>query len=183
MRTPRIKLYYSLTQTAVNPPPQKDILRKDVWLKEVQKSVEADFKPLLVEVTYELYNPEVVKQQRFFHTCVKYYAIQDMDLLTGGPDNESLKKYREEILDDLLGYDFQTVNKVVHRRKSTKDFKTVQAWNNLLKTLEETQFEAAGYEFPDSKQFWEWVKEHGYDQAQGIAIVGLQKRMAGRTKV
>lgn len=156
----------------------REMERKDRWIKDIQRSVEADWKPMLVKVTYELYNPEVEKQVRFFNgTCVKYYAIQNMDLTEGMPDSVTLKKYREEILDEMLGYDVHLINRTVHRRKSTTDFKSVEAWNEFLNTLQETLFDNAGYEFPDSKQFWELAEVHGYEEAERISIENLQKKL------
>lgn len=131
---------------------------------------------------YELHNPEVERQRRFFHTCVKWYAIQNEDLIKGEPATELLKKYREEILDELLGYDLALVHRTVRRRKSTADFKSVRSWNTLLKTLEETMFESAGYEYPDSEVFWQLVKEHGYDKADEISMKRLQKTIVGKQK-
>ncbi len=178
MKTPRISLFYSLTQTEITPPAVRELERKDRWLKDVQKTVEADYKPLLVKVTYEVFDPEVERQRRFFNgTVVKYYAIQNEDMLTGVPANDLLKKYREQILDELLGYDLHLVNRVVRRRKSTSDLKTVTGWNKLINLCQETLFDSAGYEFPDSKEFWELVKQHGYDQAERISIERLQTNL------
>lgn len=179
MRTSRITLFYSLTQNEVIPPATVEIERKDNWIKEIQKTIEADWKPLIIKVVYEMFNPEIERQRRFFEgACVSYYAIQNMDMLTGAPDTETLKKYREEILDEMLGYDYKTVNKIIRKRKSTKDFKTVQVWNTFLQTLEETIFNHAGYEFPDSKNFWEITKKYGYEQAKRIVIEQLQARLS-----
>lgn len=178
MKTHRVALFYEVTQTEVKPPAVREMERKDRWIKEVQKTVEADWKPQYIKVTYEVHNPEIERQRRFFNgTCVKYYAIQNENMLIGTPDTETLKKYRETILDEMLGYDLALVNRTVRRRKSTSDFKSVQAWNKFLNTLEETIFDSAGYEFPDSKEFWELVKEHGYEQAERISIEKLQALM------
>lgn len=178
MKTSRIALFYSLTQKEVIPPSATELERKDNWIKEVQKTVEADWKPIIVKLTYELFNPEIEKQRRFFEgTCVAYYAIQNMDAFKGMPDPATLKKYREEILDEMIGYDYQAVNKIIRKRESTTDFKTVQRWNVFLQTLEETLFAQAGYEFPDSEKFWELTKKVGYDQARRISIEQLQARL------
>lgn len=179
MKTSRITLFYSLTQKEVIPPATVEIERKDNWIKEIQRTIEADWKPLIVKVTYEMFDPAIEKQRRFFEgAVVDYYAIQNSDILKGTPDTETHKKYREEILDEMLGYDFQTVNKIIRKRKSTTDFKTVQKWNTFLQTLEETLFAHAGYEFPDSENFWEVTKKYGYDQAKRIVIEQLQGRLA-----
>lgn len=174
-------LFYEATQSEVKPPAERELERKDRWVKEVQRGVEADYKPEYIKVTYELHNPEIERQRRFFNgTCVKYYAIQNENMLEGVPDSPTLKKYRETILDEMIGYDLHLVKKVVRRRKSTSDFQSVQAWNKFLNTLEETIFDSAGYEFPDSKDFWELVKEHGYEQAERISIERLQAKMKAK---
>jgi len=103
-----------------------------------------------------------------------------MDLFEGKPDSETLGNYREELLDEMLGYNLHTTNKIIRKRKSTTDFKDVQAWNTFLKTVEETIFAIAGYEFPDSKNFWELSGKHGYDEAKRIAIEQLQARLKKR---
>ena len=174
----KISLFYNLTPTDIVPPSQKEIERKDQWIAVVQKMVEAPYKPLIIKVTYELFNPEIENQRKFFEGAVTpYYAIQNSDLREGLPDTNTLRQYREEILDEMLGYDFRTVNKVIRKRKSTADFKSVQAWNNFLNLVEETIFEAAGYTFPDSEHFWDLVKAHGYDEAKRIAIEQLQSQL------
>lgn len=177
MKTSKISLFYSLTQTEIIPPASIEIERKDQWIKAIQKTVEADFKPLIIKVVYELFNPEIENQRKFFEGAViPYYAIQNSDLQEGLPDTETLRKYREEVLDETLGYDYRAVSKVIRKRKSTADFKSVQAWSNFLNIVEETIFESAGYEFPDSEHFWDLTKKHGYDEAKAIAIQQLQSR-------
>lgn len=181
MTTKRITLLYKLTQKEIVPPPARDVSRKDAWIAGLQKTVEADWKPLHIKVTYELFDPEVLQQMRFFNgVCVLYYAMQDLDMTEGEPDSRTIERYREDILDEMLGYDYQAVRKVLRKRKSTADFKSVQAWVNFLNTLEETIFESAGYEFPDSKEFLELEKEHGHEQARGIMIKKLQDRIKKR---
>lgn len=177
MKTKHLTLVYTLTQTEVKAPPAKEIQRKDEWIKELQKTVEVDWKPLQVRVKYTLVNPEVENLRRFFHTCVKYFAIQDMDMVESEPDNITLEKYREELLDELIGYDYATAHKVLRRRPSTEQYKDTQPWLTLLKNMEETIFDSHGYEFPDSEAFWELVKKHAYEQAQDISIKALQARM------
>ena len=181
MKTSKISLFYSLTPTKVIPPAEREVERKERWLKEMQKTVEAEWKPKIIKNTYELFDPEIENQKRFFEgAVVEYYAIQDMDLFEGKPDSETLGNYREELLDEMLGYNLNTTNKIIRKRKSTTDFKDVQAWNTFLKTLEETIFAIAGYEFPDSKNFWELSGKHGYDEAKRIAIEQLQARLKKR---
>ena len=128
-----------------------------------------------------MFDPEVERQRRFFNgTCVKYYAIQNMDMIEGEPNNDTIKKYREELLDELLGYDVSLVHRTVRRRKSTSDFKTVQAWNKFLGLLEENIFDNAGYEFPDSQEFWELVRQHGYEEAERISLERLQANLKAK---
>ena len=181
MRTSRITLFYNITQTEVIPPAVRELERKDRWIKSVQATVEADYKPKIIKTTYELFDPETERQRRFFNgTCVKYYAIQNMDMTVGVPSNEVIKQYREELLDEVLGYDLALVHRTVRRRKSTSDFKTVQAWNKFLGLLEENIFDTAGYEFPDSKEFWDLVKQHGYEEAEQISIERLQTNIKAK---
>lgn len=181
MRTAKIVLFYNVTQKEIVPPALKELQRKEEWLKAVQSSVEAEWKPKIVRCTYEMFDPEVQNQMRFFNgTCIDYFAIQDMDLLDREPSSDETKKYREEILDEMLGYDFQAAHRLIRKRESTADFKTVQKWNTFLNTLEETIFDAHGYEFPDSKRFWELEKENGYDKAKSISIKQLQERLKKR---
>jgi flagellar biosynthesis chaperone FliJ len=80
-------------------------------------------------------------------------------------------------LDQILGYDVHLHNRIIRERKSTTDFRDVQAWNVFLKTIEETIFDAAGYEFPDSKNFWELVDKYGYEQAERISVETLQRKL------
>lgn len=178
MMTPRIALFYSVLPTEIVSPPGKYMLRKEAWLKEVQATVLEPEHPKLVRVQYEVYDPEVQNMMRFFNgPCVAYYVIQDMGLLDRLPTPKELKQYREDILDQMLGYDFHTVRRVIHRRKSTADFKTVRNWYVFLEQLKETMFDPSGYEIPDSEWFWELAKKHGYDEAKSIAVKQLQDRL------
>lgn len=175
MKTKSITLFYTVNQQQIIPPLKADIERKDKWIKEVQRTIDAEWNSELIKVTYSVFNPHIQDQVRFFNgTVVAYYAIQNEDMVEGIPSRELLEQYREEMLDELLGYDYKTVHKVIRKRKSTGDFKSVQAWNNFLKLCEETLFESAGYEFPDSEVFWELVKEIGYDNAKQESIKRLQ---------
>lgn len=174
MRTKRIVLVYGLTQQKILPPPAKEVDRKEKWIKTIQKSVEADYKPKQMRVTYELVNPDVEDLRKFFHTCVRYYAIQNLDLVDRNLTTEEFRQYREEILDEMLGYDFKTVNRIIRKRESTADYKDTQPWLTLLQKMEETLFDDAGYEFPDSKAFWDTARQYGYAKAQEIALQRLQ---------
>lgn len=180
-KTTRCVLFYSLTPTEVVSPTIRELERKEKWIAQMQKFVEADWKPQIIKVTYELFDPAIEKQQRFFNgTCVKYYVIQNLDLVDRTPTSEEMKLYREQLLDEMLGYDMALVNRVVRKRKSTTDFKSVAAWNKFLNTLEETIFAEAGYEFPDSKEFWDLVKRLGYDDAEKFVIKKLQDLIKNR---
>jgi hypothetical protein len=169
---------YQITPTQILPPPKLDLERKEEWLKEIQRTIPSEWEFVLVKVKYELFDPAIQDQQRFFEgACVAYYAIQNLDMTVGRPDAVTLKMYRETILDEMLGYDLQLVNRTARRRTSTTDWKSVSKWNTFLKTLEETLFDSHGYEFPDSEHFWKMVKEHGHDQAKEIVIDQLQNRI------
>ena len=181
MRTKSITLFYKATQQEIVNPPIKDLERKERWIQEVQNSVEADYKPITIKVKYELFNPEVLDQIKFFNgTVIMYYAIQNEEMLGKIPDRAMLDDYRELILDEMLGYDLRVIKKTIRKRKSCSDFKTVQAWNNFLKKLEEDMFENSGYDFPDSEEFWELEAEVGYEEAKKISIQNLQNRLAKR---
>lgn len=181
MSTKSVSLVYNVTTSEVIPPSIRDIEIKERWIRDVQATVEADWKPKAIKVTYEVYDPEVENLRRFFNgTMVKYYAIQDQDMFEGEPSSALLKMYREDLLDELLGYDVRLVNRTVRRRKSTSDYKTIQKWLKFINMAQETVFDSAGYEFPDSKEFWELVKQHGYEQAERISIKRLQKTIKSK---
>ncbi len=183
MKTKAITLFYKVTQKEVIAPPQVELARKDEWLRQLQGSIPSDWEYELIKVTYEMFNPHIADLQRFFNgTVVMYYCIQNEDMITGEPTPQMLQQYREEMLDELLGYDYKTVNKVIRKRKSTTELKSVQAWNNLVKLAQETLFENAGYEFPDSEQFWEMVKKIGYDNAKVESRIKLQNNLAKRNE-
>lgn len=175
MQTKSLTLFYELTQKEIKAPNIREIERKERWIKDIQQTVEADWKPIYIKVKYEIFNPEIGRQLRFFNgTVVKYYCIQNEEMTSGVPDNAMLKDYRELILDEVLGYDMNVVGRTIRKRKSTTDFKTVQAWNKFLNTVEETIFAEAGFDFPDSEEFWTLVKEHGYQDAERISVERLQ---------
>lgn len=135
----------------------------------------------MVRVTYELFNPEVIQQNRFFNgPVVDYFAIQSAEIRSGEVSRLTHNQYRETLLSDALGYEIELVGRKERRRKSTTDFKSVQRWHDFLETLRETVFEPNGYEFPDSEHFWELAKKHTYEQAKVIAIEQLQKRMVAK---
>lgn len=171
MITKKISIFYSLTQTEIIPPKQEALVRKDEWIKELQRTVEADYKPLTIKVTYELYDPEVENMMKFFNgPVVEYFAIQSRENLSTEVDNLLKERTRETILDEILGFDVPLLNNKTKRdRKSTADFKIVQKWYNFLETVKETLFDPEGYEFPDSEEFWESSKKYGYEEAKTIA--------------
>lgn len=182
-KTKSISLFYQITPTEVKPPEDSAIARKNDWVKEIQKGIQAEWKPLIMRVTYRLVNPEVEQQRKFFNgPVVDYYAVQSGEILSGDVPREVHNQYRETILSEVLGYEVQLIDRVERRRKSTGDFMETQHWHDFLETLRETLFEPNGYEFPDSEAFWEMQKKHGYDQAKRIALEGLQKRYAARHK-
>jgi len=178
----KIELFYKLTQDSIISPYQEAIARKDKFIADIQKTVQAEYEPKIIKVTYELVNPEIEKQRRFFHTAIKFYAIQNEDMFEEEPSYELLRKYREELLDELLGYDVVLVTKTLRKRESTKDFKNVQQWNDLIRLFEETVFEKAGYYFPDSKKFWTLIEDENmsYEQADRIIKQRLQKTIKAR---
>lgn len=171
--------FYQITPSGITPPSPVDVERKKNWFAEVQKTVEAPYKPKIVKITYEMFDPEVESQRRFFEgVVVAYYAIQQADGEL--PDSKVLKLYREQILDEMLGFNLNLISKTVRRRKSTTDFKSVQRWNAFLNTTKETIFDQAGYEFPDSDEFWQTEKQVGYDEAKRILTEGLVSRVKAK---
>lgn len=176
--TRKITLYWSLTPKEIIPPSITDRVRKDTWIQEMQRTVQSEWKPKTIRVTYELHNPEIDRQMAFFNgPVVEYYAIQAGDYLDELPDTAVIKRYREEMLDSELGYDMELINRTVRRRESTGDFKEVQKWHDFLQAVQENQFDAQGYEFPDSKKFEAREKKYGYEKAKSMAIRELQIRI------
>lgn len=177
--TKSFSLFYKITQNAITPPNDDDIKRKDEWIKAAQRTVRADWEPKFIKVTYEIVEQEVLNLQRFFSVCVLYYAIQNED--GREPDYKLLAQYREMILDEALGYNLalaprgKHAPKVIRKRRSTTEFDVPQ-WTKFLKTIEETMFQEAGFDFPDSKVFWELAKAHGYEDAKRISVESLKKK-------
>lgn len=179
MRTKKIVLWYQvLPEKGVVPPNAAAIARKDQWLKEISEKVHADKRPTLIELTYRMVNPDTERQNKFFNgPVVEYFAIQNDNQLTGEVASDRLKRYRESILDEVLGYDIELIDRKTRRRKSTADFSNTQAWNDFLEEVRETLFDPSGFEFPDSGAFWELTKEVGYDEARKSNIAKLQDRL------
>ncbi len=181
MRTKKIKLYYELTQKEVFPPPEASLARKDAWLKEIQRSIEADEKFKTVEVTYRVVNRHIEQQRKFFNgPVVDYWTIQSQEILTGDVPRMLHDQARETLLSNVLGYNVQLLDRVERRRKSSADFTETQEWNDFLETLRETEFAPQGYEMPDSKGFLEMTEKYGYDQTRGMAIEQLQHRLRNK---
>lgn len=181
MKTKKITLYYSVGTRAITPPGPGEIERKDQWLREVMASVEADWKPKTVRVIYHLYNPEIEQQRKFLEgPVVEYWLIQSQDILQGDPTPATKKKARETLLDRVLGYDVELIDRTVRRRRTTTDFTETQQWHDFLEMLRETEFEPNGYEFPDSEYFWKMAEAYGYDKAKAVAIEKLQERLRAK---
>lgn len=156
-------------------------MRKDEWIKSIQRGIEADEKFKTIEVTYREFNPHIEKQQKFFNgPVVDYWTIQNREILEGEVPRIMRDQARETLLSNALGYDVQLLDRVERRRKSSADFTEIQEWNDFLETLRETEFEPQGYEMPDSTIFWDMAKKYGYDQARGMAIKELQRRLKNR---
>lgn len=179
MRTKKITLYYQVTKTEILPAKPEAIERKNSWIREIQKEVEADWKPIIIEVTYRIRNREVERLRKFFEgPVVEYWLIQRSEILEGRPENAMLKRARNTLLYNALGYEVELLDGTKQReRSSTSDFTDTQEWVDFLETLRETEFEPNGYEMPDSKVFWELAEKHGYDQAREVVITQLQERL------
>lgn len=182
MKTKKIILYYSVTTRKVLPPKESAMQRKEEWLRMVQASVPSDYEPKQVKVTYQLFNPEVEQQRKYFNgPVVEYFGIQHEDKYDGRLTTEQKKLYRETILDWALGYDVPIMGgKMIRRRKSSSDFVETQQWSDFLNTLQETIFDQHGFEFPDTKEYFKLAEAYGHEKAKTIAIEQLQRRMRSR---
>jgi len=182
MHTKKISLFYSITGREVIPPKITALEKKEKWMAVVQDSVQSAGKPKIVKVTYEIFNPEVLSQQKFFNgPVVEYFAIQDRDQYEGRVTKEDKDMYRETILDEILGYNIAIKGGTIRRRGSSSDFRDVQEWSDFLNTAKETVFEPNGYEFPDSEEYEKLKGAYGESKSKDIAIELLQKRMRGKT--
>lgn len=179
--TKKISLFYNLTRDDMFPPPAASMHRKEEWLKGIRQSIAKAGESRIVKVTYELFNPEVEQQRKFFNgPVVNYFAIQSSGITSGDVPRLMHDQYRETLLSDALGYEVKLIGRTERRRKSTADFISTQKWHDFLETLRETIFEPNGYEMPNSEAFWELSKKHGYEQAKTISIEQLQRRMIGK---
>lgn len=181
MKTKKITLYYSVTQKAVIPPGPGEMERKDQWIRQIQAEVESEWKPKTVRVTYQIYNPEIDQQRKFLEgPVVDYWLIQTKDILDGEITPLMKRKARETLLDRVLGYDVELIDRTVRRRKTTTDFTETQQWHDFLEMLRETEFDPNGYDFPDSEEFWKMAEAYGYDKAKEVAIEQLQARLRAK---
>jgi len=178
MRTKKITLYYSVTQTQVIPPGPGELQKKEKWLEMLKSTVKSDWEPKTVRVTYQEYNPEVDQQRKFMNGPVlEYWIIQSQDILDGDVSPELKRKGRETLLDRTLGYDIELLEGKARRRRSTTDFEDTQQWHDFLEMLKETEFDPNGYEFPESEYFWKLAEGYGYEKAKEVAIKKLQEKM------
>ncbi len=181
MITKSVTLYFKINPKEIIEPPRESMVRKQEWIKEIQKTIPSAWESKIIKVTYSLHNPEIEQQSKFFNgTVVDYYAIQSQDILSGDIPQITRQQAREQLLDSVLGYDVVMLTKTTRRRKSSADFINTQQWNDFLESLRETEFEPNGYKFPDSEAFWKLAKEHGFDQAKEISIEQLRKRMISK---
>lgn len=178
-RTKKIILFYFITPKEIIPPPQGDVDRKNEWIKTIQGETESEQQPKMIKTTYELFNPEIEQMMKFFNgPVIKYYAIQNDDLLEGEIEPERIIGYRKMILNEVLGYDIDLPDGTkLRERESTGDWKDTQEWYNFLETLKEGMFAEHGYEFPDSKFFNELKEKHGYAQAEKVVLQKLRDKM------
>lgn len=178
MSKKEIKLYYELTQDKITPPSKEALERKDKWIEDKQRQVEAEWKPKKIEVKYREINREVDKMRKFFNgAVVVYWAIQQADMVDELPTKEHIERARETLLTEALGYEVELWDRTETRRKSTSDFIEEQEWYDFLETLSETEFEPNGYEFPDSKKFWDLAEKVGYTKAKEVSIEKLQNKI------
>lgn len=183
MRTKKITLFYKISDSETFPPDPQALRRKDMWIEEIRKTISKAGELRIVRVTYELFNPEVENQRKFFNgPIIDYYAIQAGDILSGGVTRDIHDRYRETILSELLGYEIQLIDRKEKRRKSTSDFTSTQQWHDFFERLRETIFEPEGYEMPESEMFWQLSEQYGYEQAKKISIEQLQKRIIAKMK-
>lgn len=151
-------------------------------MKGVQNEIAEAAETRQVKVTYEMHNPDVDKQRRFFNgPVVEFFTIQSTDAFDYRPQSAELKQYRELLLFNMLGFDMELPGgEKVKQRKSTVTFQSTQKWHTFLEELKETYFDPNGYEMPDSEEFWSLADEHGYFQAQALSIEKLQRKLRAK---
>lgn len=164
------------------PPSPEAVKRKDDWIQDIKREIQADWQPTMVKVTYKLHNPEVDQQRKFFNgPVVEYWLIQMTDKLEGRPDRKELDRAREQILTEMLGYQVELLDGVKQwRRSSTSEMTEVQEWHDFLEEMKETLFDANGFDFPESEKFWKMAEEIGYEKAKDAAIEHLQKKLVAK---
>lgn len=145
----------------------------------MQNEIEKAGEQRQVKVTYEMHNPDIDRQMRYFNgPVVEYFTIQSTDAVDHRPQSAQLKQYREMLLLDMLGYDIELPDgRKLRQRKSTATFQSVQKWHTFLEELRETYFEPNGYEMPDSEAFWALEAKHGMQTATDISIHTLQRKL------
>lgn len=174
-------MYYKLTKKEIIPQSEESVVRKDAWIKEVQRTAKSDWEPTIVRVTYEIHNPEVERQRRFFEGPVlDYFAIQNSEIMSGEVPPDLRERYREEVLSDALGYDVKLLHGVARRRRSTTTLTSTQKWHDFIELLRETIFDSNGYEMPDSEAFWALAKQYSVDDARRMAREQLQRRLQAK---
>jgi len=185
MKTKKITLWYTIDRDGNIYPPNKDSFeRKEMWLREAKNQAMANGLPVMVGVEYRISNPEVERSRKFFNgPVVEYYAIQNDDLCEGELSSARKKQYREQILDESLGFDIELIDRTIRNRPSTSDYIETQQWNDFIEELKETLFEPNGYEMPVSKSFWELSKRVGYSQAHKILIQKLQNKLKAKKAI
>lgn len=178
-KTKKISLFYTLTRDEVWAPSASELKRKDDWVKGVQAEIAGPAEQRTVKVTYEMHNPDIDKQMRYFNgPVVEYFTIQSTDMTENRPQSAQLKQYREMLLLDMLGYDVELPDgRILRQRKSTATFQSVQKWHTFLEEVKETYFDPNGYEMPDSEEFWALEATHGMEQATTKSIEKLQKKL------
>ncbi len=178
MLTKSITQFFKVTPNGVEHPTPEANARKEEWLRIIQRTIVTKEKPVILKSVTTIHNPQIENMVKFFNgAVVDYYLIQSKDLLSGELPLIMRKQAREELLDSAMGYELKMLTKTSRRRKSTADFTNTQQWNDLLKKLEETEFEPNGYEFPNSEEFWKLVSKHGYTEAKEASIQQLRDKM------
>ncbi len=185
MKTKKITLWYTIDMEGNIYPPAKEVVeKKDMWLKEVRNQAIGQATTIVVANEYRMANPEVEQVRKFFNgPVVEYYGIQNDDLFEGELTPARHKQYRKQILDELLGFNVELVDRTIRERKSTSDYTETQQWTDLIEEAKETLFEPNGYEIPESKTFWELSKQIGYDQAHTVLIKKLQDKLKAKQPV
>lgn len=181
MITKKIVLYYKITDTEIFHPDPLAIQKKEEWIKANQRTISKPGEIRTIRLTYELFNPEVEDQRKFFNgPVVEYFAIQSGEIMSGELSKDIRDRYRESILSQILGYEVLLIEGKERRRTSTSEFTDTQQWHDFLERLRETLFEPEGYEMPISEEFWKLSQKYGYDRAKKISIDKLRERIKAK---